>query len=615
MDDQPLPDDLLPFFERELMLLRQSMSAFAERFPGAAARLGISGERAEDPHVERLLQSAALMNARTQARIDDDYPEFTAAMFERLHPEVLRPFPASSIAQVRAVPDPSRGSRTIARGTQFVSRHGRFPFRSAYDVRIAPLAIAQARYVSATMAPPATALPAETCGLLSIAFAIDGGADASLCLPDRVRVYLDGKPETAAALADLFLLRATAAFVEAEGAARWAACSNVPTAAVGFDEMESLFDSGKERTLPLRLLLEYFALPERFHFIDIDFAALLRTIAPAQSGAARITLHLAITGIERDSQLERRMSAVSEANLKLFCTPIVNLFERDAEPIEPKATPGYDVRYPVAPRGVRMGEAQVWAIERVCLRREGRRDPEEIEPAHAFGHRRYYGAPVWEQLGGALTAYPLEPSEAAFALRKLDGEPVAVEGDQLAVTLICTNRDLPAAMPIGADDGDLEAPDTDLQCPVVLLRQPTASVRPRAADGDWWRLLSHLTPQTCRLDQTGLDDIKRLFRHLASHSGAQPRHIDGIVSLSRRSVMLWTTIAGASGFEPGIEITITLDERRFVSDSLSVFIGVMDRFFAGYAYMTTSIQLIARSAATGAAIRRCSPRAGLLSMI
>ena len=615
MDDQPLPDDLLPFFERELVLLRQSMGAFAERFPGAAARLGITGERAEDPHVERLLQSAALMNARTQARIDDDYPEFTTAMLERQHPEVLRPFPASSIAQVRAVPDAARGTWTIARGTQFVSRHGRYSFRSAYDVRIAPLAVVQARYASATMAPPATTLPADTCGLLSIAFALDGGADASACLPDRVRVYLDGKPETAAALADLFLLRATAAFVEADGAGRWAACSSVPTSAVGFDEAESLFGDGKERALPLRLLLEYFALPERFHFVDIDFAALMRAIVPAHSGATRITLHLAIAGIERDSQLERRLSAVSEANLKLFCTPIVNLFERDAEPIEPKATPGYDVRYPVAPRGVRMGEAQVWAIERVCLRREGRRDPEEIEPAHAFGHRRYYGAPVWEQLGGALEAHPLAPSEAAFALRKLDGEPVTVEGDQLAVTLICTNRDLPAAMPIGAHDGDLEAPDTDLQCPVILLRQPTASLRPHAADGDGWRLLSHLTPQTCRLDQTGLGDIKRLFRRLASHSGAQARHIDGIVSLSRRNVMLWTTIAGASGFEPGTEITITLEERRFAADSLSVFIRVMDRFFAGYAYMTTSIQLVARSAATGATIHRCPPRAGLLSMI
>ena len=537
------------------------------------------------------------------------------SMLERQHHEVLRPFPASSIAQVRAVPDAARGTWTIARGTQFVSRHGRYSFRSAYDVRIAPLAVVQARYASATMAPPATTLPADTCGLLSIAFALDGGADASACLPDRVRVYLDGKPETAAALADLFLLRATAAFVEADGAGRWAACSSVPTSAVGFDEAESLFGDGKERALPLRLLLEYFALPERFHFVDIDFAALMRAIVPAHSGATRITLHLAIAGIERDSQLERRLSAVSEANLKLFCTPIVNLFERDAEPIEPKATPGYAVRYPVAPRGVKMGEAQVWAIDRVCLKRDGRRDPEEIEPAHAFGHRRYYGAPVWEQLGGALTAHPLDSSEAAFALRKLDGEPVTVEGDQLAVTLICTNRDLPAAMPIGAHDGDLEAPDTDLQCPVILLRQPTASLRPHAADGDGWRLLSHLTPQTCRLDQTGLGDIKRLFRRLASHSGAQARHIDGIVSLSRRNVMLWTTIAGASGFEPGTEITITLEERRFAADSLSVFIRVMDRFFAGYAYMTTSIQLVARSAATGATIHRCPPRAGLLSMI
>lgn len=60
-----------------------------------------------------------LSNARAAARIDDDHPEVPTEMFERLHPEVLRPFPACSIAQIQAEPDSSSSARTIARGTEF----------------------------------------------------------------------------------------------------------------------------------------------------------------------------------------------------------------------------------------------------------------------------------------------------------------------------------------------------------------------------------------------------------------------------------------------------------------------------------------------------------------
>lgn len=96
MNDYPEPEDVLPFYERELALLRRSMREFSERYPKEAARLGISGEHCDDPHVERILQSAALSNARTAAHVEDDYPEVPNEMLERLHPEVLRPFPACS---------------------------------------------------------------------------------------------------------------------------------------------------------------------------------------------------------------------------------------------------------------------------------------------------------------------------------------------------------------------------------------------------------------------------------------------------------------------------------------------------------------------------------------
>lgn len=94
-----MDDDLLPEYERELDILRQSLGEFAQRYPKVAARLAISGGHSEDPHVERLIQSAALLSARASARIEDDFPEFTKALLEIAYPEFLRPFPSCSIAQ------------------------------------------------------------------------------------------------------------------------------------------------------------------------------------------------------------------------------------------------------------------------------------------------------------------------------------------------------------------------------------------------------------------------------------------------------------------------------------------------------------------------------------
>src|SRR5688500_12354851 len=60
--------DLLPYFERDLTLLRRYAAAFAAKFPGVAGRLR---EGDSVPHVDRLLQGVALLSARISKRVDD----------------------------------------------------------------------------------------------------------------------------------------------------------------------------------------------------------------------------------------------------------------------------------------------------------------------------------------------------------------------------------------------------------------------------------------------------------------------------------------------------------------------------------------------------------------
>jgi type VI secretion system protein ImpG len=93
----------------------------------------------EDPHIERMIESFALLNARIAKRLDDDYPEFTEALFEVLYPHYLRPFPSCSIAHmdVGGAAKQQTGASTIARGTQLTTRPVRgaaCTFRTVYPV-------------------------------------------------------------------------------------------------------------------------------------------------------------------------------------------------------------------------------------------------------------------------------------------------------------------------------------------------------------------------------------------------------------------------------------------------------------------------------------------------
>lgn len=616
MNDYARPEDVLPYYERELALLRRSMREFSERYPMEAARLGISGEHCDDPHVERLLQSAALSNARAAARIDDDYPEVRTEMFERLHPEVLRPFPACSIAQIKVEPDPSSSARTITRGTEFISHRGKYRFRSAYDVTLAPFSIGQVRYDAVAHAPRSVILPADTLGILSITFEAAEEAGFEV-VPERVRIFLDGTPQLAAALSDGMLLHAIGAFVDRDERGEWLALNAVPIAAAGFDDADSLFGHGPRTALPLRLLLEYFAFPERFRFIDVDFGMLKQRALVGAPSATSVTLHLTIAGIRHDSSIAQRLSAVGAENLRLFCTPVANLFQRTAEPGYATEEPGdSEPRYSVVPSGVpEVADTEVWSIDEVRLSKAGSSDRELIEPLHDFGHRKCYGALVWERLRNGRAARENPGRETALVLRKLDGKVGALDPEELAIKVTCTNRNLPAGMPIGTPGGDLEAIGAELKCPIVLLRQPTPSQWPKPERGHGWKLLAQMTPHACRLDQLGLTALKALFRQFAAHAGRQAMHIEGIAGLRWRGMKLWTMAAGVGSLEPGIEITMSLDEQRLAAECMNTLIGVMDRFFAAYVDINSATQLVAVSARTGAVIHKCPPREGRMALI
>src|SRR5437763_13107911 len=94
-----MSEALFPYYERELLFIRQLAQEFARHYPAAAGRLLLEPNRSTDPHVERMIESFALLAGRIHHKLDDEFPELTDALLGVLYPHYLAPIPSMSVVQ------------------------------------------------------------------------------------------------------------------------------------------------------------------------------------------------------------------------------------------------------------------------------------------------------------------------------------------------------------------------------------------------------------------------------------------------------------------------------------------------------------------------------------
>ncbi|MES2017636.1 MAG: type VI secretion system baseplate subunit TssF [Pseudomonadota bacterium] len=613
-------EQLLPYYERELGFLRRYSREFSERYPKIAGRLLIGGEVCEDPHIERMIESFALLNSRISKRLDDDYPEFTEALFEVLYPHYLRPFPSCSIARMDfsgAAAQLTTASE-IARGTELKTspvRGGPYLFRTAYPVTVAPLTLSHASF-SAILDMP-EALQAPPGATSSVSLTISCGAElvsiAQLNV-DKLRVFIDGEPSFCAALRDALFMRTVAAYAEGGSSGRWVPLQAIPVGAAGFDEDESLIDFSARSHAAYRLLTEYFCFPEKFNFFDIDLQALVAVLPPA---TRTITLHLALSGMRSDSNAARMLGTLSTNNVLLGCTPVVNLFRQHGDPIRVTHT---SATYPVLGDGRRAFALEVHSIDSVKLVRQTPQG-ESVVQFHPFYSLKHGQTPensghYWvmrrdEALGEQSPGY-----EAQISIVDIDFDPAAVETDTLSLELTCSNGDLPASLGYGRSGGDLFLEGGSSARAISLLRKPTPSNRFERGRGAHWRLISHLSLNHLSLSDGGLDAFREMLTlYDLPRSPASQRQIGGITAIAHKPANAWLPGNPFACLVRGVEVRLTIEEEAFVGSGIHAFAHIIERFLGLYVHANSFTQLVMVSNKTGEELLKCTPRSGDLSLL
>lgn len=615
---------LLDYYNRELQFIQEMGAEFAEAYPRIAARLGLEGLECADPYVERLLEGFAFLAARIQLKLDARHPDFTQHLLEMVYPHFLAPVP--SCAVVEFAPDLKEGVQlaglTIPRGATLRTPLGKgdrtaCEFRTGHAVTLWPLSIVEAKYLSGT-------------GALAVqGIAADGRARAS------IRLRLKAAPGVRMDALDVdsltFFLKATPGLTQALYEQIAADClgfylrSTQPGAAViarpaasvrqvGFEDTEALLPVTRRGFQGYRLVQEYFAFPERFHFFALDD---LRA-GVSQCAGDELEIHLALA--RAHPALENALDA---SHFRLFCAPAVNLFPRAADRIH---LDPFDTEHHLVADRNRPMDFEIFGIERLTAVGTDGEPIGEIRPFYAADHHTDPGSPALyytlqrrprqlssrQQQFGARAAYV---GNECF-LSVVDSAQRQLEGRirQIDAQVLCTNRDLPVQLAVGQGrtafliEGGI---------PVESVRCIAGPSAPRAspAFGDTaWRLISQLSLNYLSLIEEGGSSSAQMLRDMLAlyrdpNDAAAARQVDGVVGVGYRPLVRRMPIPGPITYGRGLEIVLTLDDAPFEGAGIVVLASVLERFFARYVSLNSFTQMRLESAARGT-IKTWPVRAG-----
>jgi type VI secretion system protein ImpG len=615
---QTVRDELLDYYERELGFLRRLGTDFAKRYPKVAHRLLLEPGKCEDPHVERLLEGVALLAARIHLKIDDDFPEVSEALLNVVYPHYIRPIPSLSIAEFEL--DPEQGKLTtgfhLPQHSELYSREvGGVPcrFRTCFDTTVWPLRVEAAGWVTPDRLVPPVRVT-DTVGVVRIRLQ---------CLPDVIfpmldlktlRFHLTGEAALVAILYEL-LANNCARIVIRSGSGPNRKEITLPGSAlhpVGFGEDEGVLPFSRRSFLGHRLLLEYFAFPDKFHFFDLDG---FDQVARAGFGADAEILCF-ITPFGRSDRRQALEVGVSRETFRLGCAPIINLFPQVSEPL---ILTGKRLEYQVVPDARHRLTTEVYSVDSVTVVRSDSQEPVPLRPFYSLRHQRETdGEPaLWYARRRPAGWRADEGTDVYLTFVDLDARALQPEADAVTARLTCFNSDLPSRLPFGNPEGDFELPAGGPLRRIVALVKPTGVVQPPLGKPQLWRLISLLSLNYLSLAEEGPDALQELLRlHNLGEGAAGEKQVQGLIGVASRPAHTRVVSEHGLHFARGRHVTLTFDEERFAGGGFFLLASVLESFLAQYASLNSFSRCEARSKQRGDQVVRAWPaRAGRTTLL
>jgi type VI secretion system protein ImpG len=342
---------------------------------------------------------------------------------------------------------------------------------------------------------------------------------------------------------------------------------------VGFAENEQILPAYKNVFHGYTLLQEYFCYPDKFHFIDIcdlnvlkDFSEELLDKSTTFSIKINFTKKLQIT------------KTITKSNFQLYCTPILNLFETDAQPIKKSL----EEEYEVIPGNTGYTHSEVYNVTKIHGWDSRINKYHKYLPFESFEHTKenteYYYTRVKLSTDETRTKTYIRFNPASITSRNNYEDDVTI-----SVEIQATNRDLPSAL----DLGDIHLSTSKTTIPGVSFKNitiPTKSYIPPIRGDFLWRIISNMS-----LNYLALDDIQTLrnvleaYDFIGANDMIQKKRteniLNGLVDIQyKTSDMIFKGLPIR-----GVVSKITLDSKKFSTlGEAYLLISVLNEFLSLY---------------------------------
>lgn len=563
---------LLSYYQKELTFLKQHGKAFASRFPKIARRLGMIEGESEDPHVERIIESFALLTSRIHQRLDDDMPELTEALLTTIAPQFLRAMPATCIVSI----EPNRQTsgitqkNTIAAGASLFSQHIKdavCQFQTVYPVVLLPLSVDQAR------------LHFNEDDLnwhLHLSFQVWSGATVA---GESLRLFLHGPSNAVNILYTLLCSEINQLSVH-QGEAFYP-LKNSTISPAGFKSEEGLI-AQDPRVAPIHALLQdYFFFPQKFYFLDIRLPDTFHAAANSI-----FSFEVVFNRTHLNHSLEKMAKIIDTSFFRLNCTPAINLFAQRAEPITLTEN---TAEYPVIPDLRRQQQMSVWAINHVFI--QGNEDLERtilpVQPLFGIDHSRIEGDTgiYWQSFQRETMTAAGAENNVFIAFANRNSQAIVPKFDRVTLSLTCTNKAIPSQMKNGHPDGDFDSDLPLAGLKIRALNRPTRPILPPDKSAVRWRLISQLSLNHMLLSGSqGVQVLRETLMLYNFHDlPSVTRIINLILHLDVQPITTRLVSNDPQTLARGIGITVTFTHEALNEPEYFLLCCFLDHFLALYA--------------------------------
>ena len=578
------------YFEQELKFLRRSLVQYAAQNPEAAAKLQISQEGDGYADVERIVHGAALLNARTAAKIDDGHREIIEGFLNVLYPHYLRPLPSMGIAQFdfdEANFQPrielDRASTRLLVGSGETAT-----FTLPEDMVVLPIRLERLRLAGPPFAVNAERIsPRRQVSALQFQLTRAGveGPLQEVDFGQSLRLFLAEERSDTFELYEFLLRNVSGICFSAPGQDE--PFAELPPSAlkpVGLDPSSERLLRYEDHSFPgYGLLTELFAYPSRFNFLDLQLPDLTEL---GEASSLIVTIFL-------KEQSERLENLLDDDWLRLNCCPIINLFAPDAGTIvEDFDHSSHEIPL-VVERVANQQDSQfrtfedrfeIFSVDSVSLLDCGTQESVELFPL--------YSVPPTDRAFEGASYYWIRRD-----FLRSSGGPIIGSDVYLQTTPVIESVERPQHLQYRVEATVMDrAVSLDRNVSVRLaeavkgvksihcIRPLSPAVRPFQASRDLWRIVNHMATNTITLlSKDALQSLLSLYQVFESsrQGGSASQLARAIKSVDAEPSMQRVYVKGRPAFVRGTDIQIGVDPSDLPAGKAYLLGAVLGSFLCG----------------------------------